>query len=79
MPEESRPALSQDVRRKLLTYQENEITEHHIYNKLAEAVDSPENSRILRDIAEDELRHYHDGREYTKEVMVREEWRLWTY
>jgi len=76
MTQKSRPALSQETREKLLTYQENEITEHHIYKKLADAVDSPENSRILRDIAEDELGHYHDWREYTQEEVEPDWWRV---
>ena len=77
--EVNRPALSKEVRQKLLTYQENEITEHHIYRKLAQAIDSPENSRVLNDIAEDELRHYHDWREYTQEDVEPNRWRMWRY
>jgi VIT1/CCC1 family predicted Fe2+/Mn2+ transporter len=71
--------LSQEIEEKLLTYQENEITEHHIYKKLAEAVDSPENSRILREIAEDELRHYHDWRAYTQQDVEPNRWKIWKY
>jgi vacuolar iron transporter family protein len=43
------------LREKLLGFQKNEITEHHIYSKLAEKVKSPVNRRILEDIADDEL------------------------
>ncbi len=73
------PALSQDTMEKLLTYQENEITEHHIYKKLAQAVDSPENSRVLNQIAEDELGHYHDWRKYTQRDVAPDRWRVWWY
>jgi len=72
-------SLSQNIREKLLTFQENEITEHHIYKRLAQAIDSPENSRILNDIAEDELRHYHDWREYTQQDVEPVRWRIWKY
>jgi VIT1/CCC1 family predicted Fe2+/Mn2+ transporter len=71
--------LSPGVRQKLLTYQRNEITEHHIYERLAQAIDSPENSQILRDIADDELRHYHDWRQYTQEDVAPDRWRIWWY
>jgi VIT1/CCC1 family predicted Fe2+/Mn2+ transporter len=72
-------SLSPEIREKLLTYQENEITEHHIYRRLAKAVDSPENSRVLNDIAEDELRHYHDWRSYTQQDVEPDRWRIWKY
>jgi len=57
--------ISETIRNKLLTYQRNEITEHHIYSKLAHKIKSPENKKILADIADDELRHYRKWREYT--------------
>ncbi len=79
MDQSAPPALDQETRKKLLTYQENEITEHHIYKKLAQAVDSPENSRVLNDIAEDELRHYHDWRTYTQEDVEPDQWRIWKF
>jgi VIT1/CCC1 family predicted Fe2+/Mn2+ transporter len=67
------------TRKKLLTYQENEITEHHIYKRLAQAVDSPENSQVLNDIAEDELSHYHEWREYTHQDVEPDRWKIWWY
>jgi len=77
--DEASATLSADVRDKLLTYQENEITEHHIYKRLAKAVHSPENKRILNDIAEDELRHYHDWRSYTQQDVKPDQWRIWKF
>jgi VIT1/CCC1 family predicted Fe2+/Mn2+ transporter len=71
--------LSPETRRKLLTYQLNEITEHHIYKRLAQTVDSPENSQVLRDIAEDELSHYRDWRRYTQEDVEPDRWKIWRY
>jgi len=79
MKQKGRPALSPETREKLLSYQESEITEYHIYRKLAEAVDSPENSRILREIAEDELGHYRDWRAYTQEDVEPDQWRIWKF
>ena len=50
--------ITETMRKKLLGFQRNEITEHHIYRKLAQKVKSPENQKILENIADDELRHY---------------------
>jgi VIT1/CCC1 family predicted Fe2+/Mn2+ transporter len=71
--------LSPAVKEKLLTYQKSEITEHHIYKRLAQAIDSPENSQVLDDIAEDELRHYHEWREYTQQDVEPDRWKIRTY
>ena len=71
--------LDPAVREKLLTYQKNEITEHHIYKRLARAIDSPENSRVLDDIAADELSHYQDWRQYTQQDVEPDRWKIWTY
>lgn len=38
--------------------QQNEITEYHIYSGLAGSIKDKENSGVLKQIAEDELRHY---------------------
>lgn len=45
-------------RRQLLKIQRNEITEYHIYSRLAQRIDDPHNQHILRTIAADERRHY---------------------
>ena len=50
--------LSADLKKRLLGYQSSEITEHHIYRRLARIQKSPENCKILERIAEDEKRHY---------------------
>jgi rubrerythrin len=59
--------LSADRKRQLLGYQRNEITEHHIYLRLARIQKSPDNRRILERIAEDEKRHYEQWKRYTGE------------
>lgn len=59
--------LPADTKRQLLDYQRNEITEHHIYHRLARIQKSQENRRILERIAEDEKRHYEQWKSYTGE------------
>ena len=60
-------ALNHELRAKLLGYQRDEITEHHIYTRLAKTVKPPENRRILEQIAADELRHYGEWKAYTQQ------------
>jgi VIT1/CCC1 family predicted Fe2+/Mn2+ transporter len=62
--------LSPEVRRKLLTFQRIEITENHIYSRLAGTVKSPENRKVLEKIAVDEMRHYEQWRRYTGENVA---------
>jgi VIT1/CCC1 family predicted Fe2+/Mn2+ transporter len=50
---------------QLLVFQRNEITEYHIYTRLARIVKGKQNREILENIAQDELRHYHMWKEYT--------------
>ena len=61
------------------TFQRIEITEHHIYKRLARSVKDPENSKILDQIADDELRHYEDWKEYTQREIKPKMWDVWKY
>ena len=60
-------------------FQRVEITEHHIYKRLARSVKDPENSEILNQIADDELRHYHDWKKYTQREVKPDMWDVWKY
>lgn len=71
--------ISDEIRQKMLAFQKNEITEYHIYRRLARIVDSPENQRILEDIADDELRHYGEWREYTQQDVAPSRLSIWKY
>jgi VIT1/CCC1 family predicted Fe2+/Mn2+ transporter len=72
-------SISEELRQKLLAYQKNEITEHHIYRRLARIVRSPENRRILEEIAEDELRHYGEWRTHTQQDVAPDRLSIWKY
>lgn len=55
---------------QLMQFQLNEITEHHIYSRLAGAIKSARNRKILQKIAADELKHYRIWKKYTgKEIL----------
>jgi Uncharacterized membrane protein len=71
--------ITETMRKKLLGFQKNEITEHHIYSKLALKVKSPENRKILENIADDELRHYRKWQEYTRHDVEPDKFKIWKY
>jgi VIT1/CCC1 family predicted Fe2+/Mn2+ transporter len=71
--------ISEELRKQLLVHQKNEITEHHIYEKLARRVGVPENRRILENIAQDELRHYHAWRTHTQQDESPDQWTIRKY
>ena len=71
--------ISQELREQLLVYQKNEITEHHIYQRLARAIKSPENRRVLEKIAADELQHYRAWRSYTQQDVEPDKLKIWRY
>jgi len=71
--------ISEEIRQRLLVYQKNEITEYHIYRRLARTIKSPENRRILESIADDELRHYGDWRAYTRQDVEPDRLGIWKY
>jgi len=60
-------SISEELRKQILVYQRDELTEHNIYKMLAQATDNPENKRILEKIADDELKHYRLWKTYTQQ------------
>lgn len=50
-------SISPQLKQQLLTFQRNEITEYHIYGKLAHAVKDQHASSIFQRIADDEKGH----------------------
>ncbi len=71
--------LSADIRKKVILFQQTEITEYHIYKRLAQRIKSTENARILDQIAEDELRHYNGWKKYTNEAVQPRWLNVWFY
>ncbi|MBN1986872.1 MAG: VIT1/CCC1 transporter family protein [Prolixibacteraceae bacterium] len=58
-------SLTPLVRNQIIKAQRAEITEYHIYKKLAQKTKNQSNREILGEIAEDELRHYQIWKKYT--------------
>lgn len=71
--------IGKKLQEQLLVYQKNEITEHHIYKKLARTVKSSEDREILEKIADDELRHYQEWRTYTQKDVKPDRTKIWKY
>jgi VIT1/CCC1 family predicted Fe2+/Mn2+ transporter len=71
--------FSESVRKQVLGFQQTEITEHHIYQRLAKKINSPENARIIKQIAEDELRHYNGWKKYTNQDVQPRWFFVWFY
>jgi VIT1/CCC1 family predicted Fe2+/Mn2+ transporter len=71
--------ISNELRDQLKVFQKNEITEHHIYTRLARSTKISENKRILEEIAGDELDHYKRWREYTQQDVRPNKLKLWLY
>ena len=72
-------SISQEIREKLLVYQKNEITEYHIYTRLARRITSEENSRVLKKIAHEELQHYRVWKSYTGQDVSPDRVKVWFY
>jgi VIT1/CCC1 family predicted Fe2+/Mn2+ transporter len=65
--------LTEETRKQVITFQRTEITEYHIYRRLAKKINSPENANVLEKIAQDELRHYNEWKQYSGKD-VQPEW-----
>jgi VIT1/CCC1 family predicted Fe2+/Mn2+ transporter len=71
--------IEDELQEKLLGFQRNELTEHHIYSRLAEVVRSPENRELLARIAQQELDHYQFWREHTGRELQPSRLQVWVY
>jgi VIT1/CCC1 family predicted Fe2+/Mn2+ transporter len=71
--------ITAETKRQMLDFQRNEITEHHIYRRIAASLKSPENAAVLERIAADELGHYHNWKSYTGQEVKPDWWKVWKY
>jgi len=63
----------------LLALQRGEITEHHIYKKIAAANHDEHNREVLERIAGQELGHYAIWKQYTRQDVAPDVFRIWFY
>jgi VIT1/CCC1 family predicted Fe2+/Mn2+ transporter len=71
--------LDEKVEKIILNAQKNEITEHFIYERLAQSVKDPKNKEVLKRISSDELRHYSFWKEYTHKDVKPNRLMVWKY
>ncbi len=65
--------------KKILRFQVNEITEHHIYKQLANLQKKEHNRQILSELSAEELKHYHLLKKYTNREPAPRKFRIWFY
>jgi VIT1/CCC1 family predicted Fe2+/Mn2+ transporter len=63
----------------LISMQKGEITEHHIYKKIASAQKDPHNREVLERISQQELGHYAIWKGYTHQDVAPATLRIWFY
>jgi len=61
--------LTKELKKKIRIFQQTEITEYHVYSRLARRVGTEKNRKMLEKIAEDERRHAIFWQEYTKKEI----------
>lgn len=71
--------IDETTKSMMRKYQKNEITEYHIYRRLAKVVKGSENKKILERIAEDEMRHYNQWRTCTNTDIKPNMFKVWWY
>lgn len=71
--------LSPALRQRLLAAQANEITEHHIYTRIAASIPEAGNRQVLEQIAADELGHYKAWKKYTQQDVAPKWLVVWFY
>jgi len=71
--------IRRELQGKLLAFQRNELTEHHIYARLAHTARSAENRGLLAKIAQQELEHYQYWRGHTGVELRPNRLQIWVY
>ena len=71
--------IREEIRKKLLVFQRNELTEYYIYSLLAAKAKNEENRKLLKEIAGDELAHHDFYRGLTQESLNPQRWRVFLF
>jgi len=71
--------LDATLRQRLLAAQQNEITEHNIYLRIAATMRDESNRKIIEKIAHDELGHYKAWKKYTAQDVTPKWLVVWFY
>ena len=71
--------LTGESTKKIAVLQRNEITEHHIYQKIAQVTADAHNREVLTRIAGEEMQHYGIWKQYTGRDVSPDRFRIWYY
>jgi len=71
--------IDEKLKEKLLISQKNEITEHFIYARLFASTKDAHNKEILKNISEEELKHYNVWKKYTNEDKKPDKLKIWFF
>lgn len=72
-------SIDQGTMKSLLLDQQDEITAHHIYSKIANVVKDQHNSKVIKEVAEDELEHYNRLKEVTGMDLKEQKFKVFFY
>lgn len=71
--------IDERLKAKILVAQQNEITEHIIYRRLASAVKVKEHKEVLEKISKEELRHYDFFKDITGQEVSADRFKIFIY
>jgi len=71
--------MDEAIKKMFLFQQKNEITEYHIYAKLAKSIKSEDNKKIILKISKDELLHYNFLKRHNGADVAPDKLRIWWY
>jgi VIT1/CCC1 family predicted Fe2+/Mn2+ transporter len=61
--------LDKENKKMILKFQRDEITEHHVYKMLSRLMRHKNNSEIMRQISDEEFRHYNTWKKYSEQEI----------
>jgi len=71
--------VEKEMENAILTAQGSEITEHSVYHKLSQSVTDPYNKSVLKQISDDEHKHYDFWKKYTRQDAKLNKLSIWKY
>ena len=71
--------LNEAIKKDILSAQKSEITEHFVYDNLSRTIKDSHNKEILKQISQDELRHYNFWKKHTEIDVAPNRLKMWFY
>ena len=71
--------VEKEIQKAILTAQRSEITEHFVYRKLSQSAMDLHNRSVLKQISDEELKHYDFWKKYTHQETKPNKLSMWKY